>query len=242
MGKLAGTVALVTGASSGFGWAIARSVAAEGAAVALVARRAERLRALAEQIEGEGGRAVACPADVGSEAEILAAVEQAETSLGPIDLLVNNAGTNSGARSIAETDSGVWRELLEVDLTSAFLFSKGVLPGMISRGRGTVINIASRAASHPSLQAGVAYSTAKRGMEALTAVTNEEGNPYNVRASVVNPGEGNTPILDFRPEPPDEVQRSVMIQPEDLADLVVLIASLPQAVTVESVELRPTRR
>ena len=87
----------------------------------------------------------------------------------------------------------------------------------------------------------MAYSTSKRGMEALTAVTNEEGNSHNVRATVVNPGEGNTPILDRRPAPPPTEARSSMIQPDDLADLVVLIATLPQAVTIDSVELRPTR-
>ena len=129
MKRLDGTVALVTGASSGFGWAIARAIAAQGAATALVARTNERLEALAAEIEADGGRALACPADVGSEAEILAAVERTLTTLGPVDLLVNNAGTNIAARRIAETDSGAWRELLEVNLTSAYLFTKGLAAG-----------------------------------------------------------------------------------------------------------------
>ena len=171
-----------------------------------------------------------------------ASVARAREALGPIEVLVNNAGSNVAARSLAETSSEEWRRLLEVNLTSAFCYTKEVLPAMIARGRGTIINIASRAASHPGLLAGVAYSASKRAMEALTVVTNEEGNPHHVRACVVNPGEGDTDILDLRPSPPSQAWRAAMIQPEDLAALVVLIATMPQRVTIESVELRPTRR
>ena len=235
MKRLEGQAALVTGASSGFGRAIAQAFAAEGAAVALVARRIERLDEVAEGIREQGGTAVTCPADIAVEAEV-------REALGPIDLLVNNAGTNIAARSVSETSSEAWRRLLEVNLTSAFLFTKEFLPAMIAREQGTVINIASRAATHPSLLGGVAYSTSKRGMEALTAVTNEEGNPHHVRACVINPGEGDTEIMDLRPAPPSAARRAAMIQPSDLAALVVLIAAMPQRVAIEAVELRPTRR
>ncbi len=242
MKRLEGQAALVTGASSGFGRAIAQAFAAEGAAVALVARRIERLDEVAEGIREQGGTAVTCPADIAVEAEVRASVARAREALGPIDLLVNNAGTNIAARSVSETSSEAWRRLLEVNLTSAFLFTKEFLPAMIAREQGTVINIASRAATHPSLLGGVAYSTSKRGMEALTAVTNEEGNPHHVRACVINPGEGDTEIMDLRPAPPSAARRAAMIQPSDLAALVVLIAAMPQRVAIESVELRPTRR
>ena len=155
---------------------------------------------------------------------------------------VNNAGTNVTTRSIMDTDVQAWRMILEVNLTSAYILTKAVLPGMMKQECGTIINIASKAASNPSLVGGVAYSSSKRGMEALTVVTNQEGNPRNVRATVLNPGEGNTPILDRRSAPPNAESRSVMIQPQDLADLVVLVATLPQNVTVETVDLRPTKK
>ena len=242
MNRLRGVVTIVTGASSGFGWVIAKTLAAEGALVGLVARRRDRLEALQAEIEGAGGNALVCPADISSEQEILTAVEEVKEAWGTVTLLVNNAGTNVTTRSITDTDVQAWRMILEVNLTSAYILTKAVLPGMMKQECGTIINIASKAASNPSLVGGVAYSSSKRGMEALTVVTNQEGNPRNVRATVLNPGEGNTPILDRRSAPPNAESRSVMIQPQDLADLVVLVATLPQNVTVETVDLRPTKK
>ena len=242
MNRLRDVVTIVTGASSGFGWVIAKTLAAEGALVGLVARRRDRLEALQAEIEGAGGNALVCPADISSEQEILTVVEEVKEAWGTVTLLVNNAGTNVTTRSITDTDVQAWRMILEVNLTSAYILTKAVLPGMMKQECGTIINIASKAASNPSLVGGVAYSSSKRGMEALTVVTNQEGNPRNVRATVLNPGEGNTPILDRRSAPPNAESRSVMIQPQDLADLVVLVATLPQNVTVETVDLRPTKK
>ena len=242
MNRLRGVVTIVTGASSGFGWVIAKTLAAEGALVGLVARRRDRLEALQAEIEGAGGNALVCPADISSEQEILTVVEEVKEAWGTVTLLVNNAGTNVTTRSITDTDVQAWRMILEVNLTSAYILTKAVLPGMMKQECGTIINIASKAASNPSLVGGVAYSSSKRGMEALRVVTNQEGNPRNVRATVLNPGEGNTPILDRRSAPPNAESRSVMIQPQDLADLVVLVATLPQNVTVETVDLRPTKK
>lgn len=240
--RLANQTCLITGASSGFGRAIALACAAEGADIALVARSEDKLQDVATLIRKEGRQVVVCPADIGTETEVLAAIKKAKGALGKIDILVNNAGTNIAQRSIAETSSQQWRRLLDVNLSSAFLFTQALLPEMIAREHGTIINIASRAASQPSLLAGVAYSTSKRGMEALTKISNEEANPHNVRACVINPGEGNTPIMDLRPAPPSEERRQRMIQSEDIAQTVVLVASLPQRVNIELIEMKPTRK
>jgi NADP-dependent 3-hydroxy acid dehydrogenase YdfG len=231
---------LITGASSGFGRGIALACAAEGAALALVGRDLERLDAVAELARVEGNEVVVCPADIGDEAQILAAVANARSTLGRIDVLVNNAGMNVTQRSIADTSADQWRQLLSVNLTAAFIFTKAVLPEMIARQQGTIINVASRAALHPHLAGGVAYSTSKQGMDALTQVTNEEANPHGVRACLLCPGVGNTPLLDRRPAPPSPEQRLKMLQPEDLGAVVVLIASLPPRVNVDLVSLRPT--
>ena len=225
MESLKGKNTVVTGASSGFGKAIALACAREGANVALLARREERLKEVAAQIEAKGQKAIICPCDVGSETEITAALQTIKTKLGQVDILVNNAGTNINARRISETTLEEWQHLINVNLTSAFLFTKALLPEMIKQNQGTIINIASRAASHPALIAGVAYSSAKRGMEALTQITNEEANPHNVRACVINPGAANTPIMDLRPAPPSEEQRERMMQAEDIANTVVLRVS-----------------
>lgn len=232
---------VVTGASSGFGRAIALACAAEGAQVALIARRAEKLKEVAAHIEARGQQALICPTDVAVEADIKATSTFIKETWGKVDILVNNAGTNLNSRRIAETTSEEWRTLIDVNLTSAFLFTKTLLPLMIEQKEGSIINIASRAASHPGLIAGVAYSSAKRAMEALTKITNEEANPHNIRACVINPGAANTPIMDLRPEPPSEAQRELMMQAEDIAEAVVFVASLPQRVTIETIEMRPTR-
>ena len=241
MDDLSGKTVLVTGASSGFGEAIAIACAAAGAKVSLVARRKEALEAVAEIIQAQGGQALVCPADVSDDAQIHAAVDKTRAALGPIDVLVNNAGTNITERSITDTSAEQWRDLLEVNLSSAFVFTKAVLPKMKARGDGLIFNIASRAGMYPSLLAGVGYSTSKIGMEALNTVTNEEGNSYGVRACLFNPGAGNTPIIDRRPKKFTPEQKMKMIQSEDIAATVVFIASLPPRVNIDLISMMPTK-
>lgn len=240
MFTLQGKNALVTGASSGFGQAIAVQFAAAGAYVALVGRDAARLQATADEISAQGGRATICAADIADEGQIHRAVEQARAALGQIDILVNNAGMNVTQRSITDTSADQWRQLLNVNLTAAFIFTKLILPEMVTRKAGTIINVASRAALHPHLAGGVGYSTSKMGMDALTQVTNEEANPHNVRTCLLCPGVGNTPLLDRRPTPPPQEQRLRMLQPDDVAAVALLVASLPPHVNVDLVSLRPT--
>ncbi|MCY4071626.1 MAG: SDR family NAD(P)-dependent oxidoreductase [Chloroflexi bacterium] len=242
MGVLDGKTIIVTGASSGFGEAIAIACAAEGARVSLVARRAELLENVAAAARANaGGEALVCPADVSDDAQIHAAVEQTRAAFGPIDVLVNNAGTNIPQRSITDTTAEQWRELMDINLTSAYVFTRAVLPEMKARGDGLIINIASRAGMFPSIGAGVAYSTSKIGMEALNAVTNEEGNDHGVRACLFNPGAGNTPIIDRRPVKFSQEQKMKMIQPEDIAATVVFIAGLPPRVNIDLISMLPTK-
>jgi len=242
MGKLQNKTIIVTGASSGFGEAIAIACAAEGAKVSLVARRAEVLEKVAAAARvNAGGEALVCPADVSDDAQIHAAVERTRAAFGAIDVLVNNAGTNIPQRSITDTSAAQWRELMEINLTSAYVFTRAVLPEMKARGDGLIINIASRAGMFPSIGAGVAYSASKIGMEALNAVTNEEGNARGVRACLFNPGAGNTPIIDRRPLKFSQEQKMKMIQPEDIAATVVFIAGLPPRVNIDLVSMLPTQ-
>jgi NADP-dependent 3-hydroxy acid dehydrogenase YdfG len=239
--RLAGKNILVTGASSGIGRAIALACGQEGANVALVARRADRLEEVAAQIRETGSRAVICVADVGDEGQCLQALAKARQELGPIDILVNNAGTNLKNRTIEETTTEEWRRILDINLTSAYIFTKAVLPEMIARQHGTIINIASRAAILPSVFAGVSYSTSKIGLEALTKVTNEEGNPHQVRACVIHPGEVETEILVHRRTPVSEERRQRMMQGEEIAEAVIFVASLPQRANVEYISIKPTQ-
>ena len=241
MRRLSGQSAIVTGASSGFGRSIALALAEEGSNVALIARRKRKLDDVARQIKSDfDGLPIVCPSDVGKEEQINAAVTKTINELGRIDILVNNAGMNIAARSIEETSPDQWRELIDINLTSAFLFVKRLLPEMKKNEFGTIINIASRAAIYPDVAGGVAYSSSKMGMDALTQICNEEGNPHNVRACLLCPGTGNTPIVDRRPSSPSLEQRKNLLQPEDVAGIVVLIASSPQRVNIEKIVLKPT--
>ena len=241
MGALDGKTIIVTGASSGFGEAIAIACAGAGARVSLIARRAELLEAVAEKARATGGQALVCPADVSDDRQIYAALDKTRAAFGPIDLLVNNAGFNHTERSIADTSAEQWRELMEVNLTSAFVFTKAVMPEMIERGDGLIVNLASRAGMYPSLLAGVGYSASKIGMEALNKVANEEGNPHGVRACLFNPGAGNTPIIDRRPVKFSAEQKALMIQSEDIAATVVFLASLPPRVHIDFLSMMPTK-
>ena len=241
MGSLTGKTFIVTGASSGFGEAIALACAEAGAKVSLVARTKDALEDVAAAARARGGKALVCPADVSDDAQIHAALERTRDAFGPVDVLVNNAGTNITERSITDTSAQQWRDLLEVNLSSAFVFTKAVLPEMMARGDGLIVNIASRAAMFPSLLAGVSYSTSKIGMEALNAITNEEGNPHGVRACLFNPGAGNTPIIDRRPKRFSQEQKLKMIQSEDIAASVVFVASLPARVNIDLISMMPTK-
>ncbi len=241
MGNLAGKGVLVTGASSGFGQAIAVQMAAAGAKVALVGRDEARLTATALEIRAAGGEAVICVADIADEAQIVAAVATATHALGQIDVLVNNAGMNVTQRTIRDTSPEQWRQLLDVNLTAAFLFTKLILPDMMAREAGTIINVASAAALRPHLLGGVGYSTSKMGMDALNQVTNEEANPRGVRACLLCPGVGNTPLIDRRPVPPPQEQRAKMLQPADVAAVAVFVAATPAHVNLPLISLMPTR-
>ena len=242
MGSLSGKTVIVTGASSGFGEAIAIACAEAGANVSLVARRKEALEIVAEAARAKGGQALVCPADVSDDAQIHAALDKTRAAFGPVDVLVNNAGTNITERSITDTSIEQWRDLLEVNLSSAFVFTKAVLPQMKTRGDGLIFNIASRAGMFPSLMAGVGYSASKIGMEALNEVTNQEGNPHGVRACLFNPGAGNTPIIDRRPKKFSKEAKMKMIQSEDIAATVVFVASLPPRVNIDLISMMPTKR
>lgn len=238
--KLTDQNILITGASTGMGRAIAIACAQEGANVALIARSVDKLETLAVECQDAGVKAVVCAADLGDEAQVVAAFEQARTELGVIDVLVNNGGTNVAQRSIEDTSMEQWRMLLEVNLTSAYVLTKLALPDMLAQQSGTVVNVSSKAAVFPSILAGVGYSTTKLGMDALTQVTNEEANPHNVRACIICPGVANTPILDRRPAPPPMEERLKMIQPEDIADAVLAVITMPQRTNIRRLEVFPT--
>jgi len=178
--------AIVTGASAGIGADTARELGRLGYALALGARRAARLDEVAKQIEKEGGRVLAHPLDVRDPASIDAFCAAAEHALGPIDLLINNAGENR-ANLIHEATVEELRSDVEINLLGAILMTRRVLPAMLARGRGDVVFIGSDSAKHPRPYQG-AYAAAKHGLEAFARVLQMETEGTGVRSILVRVG------------------------------------------------------
>ncbi|HSG54862.1 MAG TPA: SDR family oxidoreductase [Paracoccaceae bacterium] len=187
MHMLAGQVALVTGAGRGFGRAIAEKLAAEGAAVALAARSIEQLRETAEAITSAGGSAHPVVCDVTDPASIAAALQNVEAVLGPIDLLVSNAGVPGPFGPMWEVDPEDWWRAQEIHIRAPFLLMHGVLPGMVARARGRVICVSAKAARivAPHLSA---YCTGKIAQNRLVAEAGIELAGTGVVAFAIDPG------------------------------------------------------
>src|ERR1700761_5037480 len=163
---LAGRTALITGASSGFGEATALTLARAGAEVAITARRADRLETLAKQIEAEGGKAHVIVADFLKEADVIRTVAEANTAMGGLDLLVNNAGVMF-LEPVAEADLGRWRDMIELNLTALITASQAAVAIMARQGHGDIVNISSTA-GHVANPNGAAYSATKFGVRAFS--------------------------------------------------------------------------
>jgi NAD(P)-dependent dehydrogenase (short-subunit alcohol dehydrogenase family) len=186
MGRLAGKVAIITGASSGIGRATAELFAKEGATVVLTARRADRLADLVEQIEKAGGRALAVAADARSSADAKKVVDQAAAAFGKIDILVNNAGISDKHTATIRVTDELWDDVIASDLSSVFYFCRETLRYMTQTGTGSIVNVGSIGGVY--MNAGVAYSAAKAGVNGLTRNIALQYSGTGIRCNSVNPG------------------------------------------------------
>lgn len=198
-----GRVVLVTGGGRGIGEATARRLAREGAAVAVASRTEEEVSAVARGISASGGRAIPVVMDVCDERSVVSTVEEVRAGLGPVSVLVNNAGTPGVPLPVAATEPAGWRQSFEVNVTGAFLCAREVLPDMVSGNWGRVINISSAAARHP-VAGMAAYSASKAALDQLTRVLALEGAPHNIATIGVYPGVVDTRMQEesrgFDPE------------------------------------------
>lgn len=193
MGQLTGKVAVVTGGGRGIGLAIAEALAGEGAALALVGRSPAALERAAQGIERRGGRAAALVCDITDSAQVRAAFEQVRGRLGPVDLLVNNAGVTASVK-FAETDDATWEQIMRVNVTAPFYCCRAAVPDMIARGGGRIVNIASVAALH-GLPYSSAYSASKHALLGLTRSLALELHRHAITANAVCPGWVETDML-----------------------------------------------
>ncbi|MGH9143699.1 MAG: SDR family NAD(P)-dependent oxidoreductase [Vicinamibacterales bacterium] len=232
MGALQDKVAWVTGSSRGIGAAIAQLFAHEGAKVVVHGRDKHALASVRIQIERAGGRAVEIIADTTRFAEIELARRRIEDTLGPIEILVANAGGSfTPPGPIEDTSEDGWRASVDGNLTSTFLSIKSVLPGMKTRSAGNIITLSSAAGRRPHPVAPIPYSVAKAGIELMTQVVASQAGPYNIRVNCIAP---ETILTDRNEERiPDEQKRQLMASrplkrlgtPEDIAGAALFLAS-----------------
>lgn len=240
MGLLEGKVAVITGAGTGMGRSTAALLAAEGAQVVLVGRRLEVLEEVAAEIRADGGNVHPHAADIVSKDGVDALVEWVCENLGPVDVLVNNAGSASKVLNVRWISQEEWNSVLDVNLNAVYLLTQAVLPGMLSRNTGTIITVSSLAAVNPNLLGGAAYGAAKAAVRNFMTYLHNTFRNEGLRAITILPGETATPILDNRARPPKDEEREAMVQPEDVARAIHLVATLPQRTVVQELVIAPT--
>lgn len=245
MGSLDGKVVAVTGASSGIGEAVARSVAARGAKVALAARRADRLEALAGEL-GEG-RAVAIETDVADEASARAFVRRTAEELGRLDVLVNNAGVML-LGPVAGADVEQWRRMVEVNALGLLWCTHEALAVMGPQGGGHIVNVSSVAGRRAAMGAAV-YNLTKFGVTGFSEGLRQEALHANVRVSVVEPGYVETELQGHNENPAvveamEKMNRRIgtPLSGDDVADAIRYVISAPEHVNVAELVIVPTRQ
>jgi len=192
VGQLDGKVAVITGAGTGLGAATAALFAREGAAVTLIGRREEKLKEVASVIEGIGGRALVVPGDVAHPETATRAADDSIRTFGGVDILINNAGLHAAPYPLHETPLDEWATFLAVDLTGPFLFTRAVLPSMMQRRDGAIVNIGSMVAL-VGFKGSAAYAAAKGGLVSMTRTTAVDYASYGIRANCICPG-GMEPV------------------------------------------------
>ena len=233
--RLAGQVALVSGASRGIGRAIALAFAREGARVVLLARGRGDLERVARAIEIDGGSALVVAGDAAEEDAARRAVEAALARFGRLDCLVTAQG--AGAFGPLETSRlQDWDAMLRANLTATYLLCRAALPAMLAAGQGTIVALVSLAAVR-AIPGCAAYTASKAGVLGLVRALASEVRGRGVRVAALSPGAVDTPFWDAIPSPPD---RSRMLTPEAVAEAALLIAAQPPGAFVEEIVLAPT--
>jgi clavulanate-9-aldehyde reducatase len=242
-GDLSDQVIAVTGASSGIGAATALACARAGAAVALAARRMDRIEELAERITGEGGTALAVQTDVADEAQARSFVERAHGELGRLDGLVNNAGVMLlGPIENAPTEE--WRRMIDVNVYGVLYCTHAALPLMHAQGAGTIVNVSSVAGRFARAGSGV-YNLTKFGVGAFSEALRQEAVPMGVRVTLIEPGAVRTELPDHnRPEIREMIAGVLAdvtpLECEDIASAILYALGAPPNVSVNEVLIRPS--
>ncbi len=240
MKALDGKVAWITGAGSGIGEAAARALTGAGAAVVLTGRRREPLEAVAARLVATGATVVAEPGDLtdaGTAARIVAAIT---ARFGRLDILVNNAGVNIRERRWDALTPQAVDTVVSGNLLTAYYCALAALKPMRAQRDGVLIHTASWAGKYINPVSGSSYTAAKHAVVAMSQSLNMEEFANGIRSTALLPAEVATPILDQRPVPPSPEERARMLQPDDLGELILFVATRPAAVCLNEIVISPT--
>ena len=245
MGALDGKVAAITGASSGIGEATAVAFAREGAAVALAARRKDRLDALAETINGDDGRAVAFEADIGDEEQARGFVRGAADELGRLDVLVNNAGVML-LGPVEGVDTEQWRRMVDANVLGLLYCTQEAMPLLRDSGAGHIVNVSSVAGRTANFGSAV-YNLTKWGVVGFSEALRQEALNSNIRVTAIEPGFVETELQGHNDHPMviegiEKMREEIgqALAAEDIARAILYVVSQPQHVNINEVLIRPT--
>lgn len=232
-------VVLVVGASSGIGRETAMLFAREGARVMAAARRQDRLLGLQQEMAAESHPIQVAVADASRVEDMESLVKHTRETLGEIDVLVYNTGTNIKDRALTHLTPVLWDMMLSVNLNGAYYATQAVLPSMRQRGAGHLIYVASISGSVPDVS-GAAYQAAKRGIIGMAHAIRVEEKANGIRTCAICPGMVDTEILENRPVKPSAETLSKALLPVDVAEMILAVAKLPARVTVPELQIMPT--
>lgn len=247
--RLNGSVALVTGASSGIGEATARALAAEGAKVALLARRVDRIEKLAQEIAGRGHTALAVECDVTDQAQVRDAITRTVGDFGRLDLVVNNAGVML-LGPIPGAPVEEWERMIDINLKGLLYTTHAALPHLLdaakdsARGVADLVNISSVAGRVPRAGAGV-YNLTKHGVGAVSEALRQEVSSEGVRITIIEPGAVDTELTDHirdgvREQVRERIGKVEPLQAHDIADAIEYAVTRPAHVSLNEILIRPT--
>lgn len=236
--KITGKIVVVTGGGSGVGKSVAKAMAQSGAHVAIAGRDRKKLNSVVDELQMSNVTPFVCDVTQANQCEAM--IADVEMSLGPVDVLINNAGINVKKRAIRELSLEDWDALIRTNLDGAFYCLRAVLPRMIARKDGVIVNIVSVAGKRANPLGGAGYVAAKFGMGGLGMCLSNEERESGIRVSNIYPGEIDTPILENRPKPVTDEQKKIILKPDDVAAAVMFVANLPAHVSVPELIIKPT--
>ena len=242
---LSGRVVAITGGSSGIGEATALACAAAGASVALAARRADRIEAVAARIMEEGGTAIAIPTDVADERQARTFIEQTYEQLGRVDALVNNAGVML-LGAVTGADTADWRRMIDANLYGVLYCTHAALPVMAEQGGGHIVNVSSVAGRIASAGSAV-YNMTKWGVNGFSEGLRQEALHAGVRVTIIEPGAVETELVGHNNEQIQAMAAKVFegvesLKASDVANAIVYALGQPENVAINEVLIRPARQ